>query len=492
MICTGIFKEPQINKHDIAKKWQKDCSASTGPTRPYPDVVTYPWQCGATCYFKEHGEGKGMIGKLRVVLGRLAACAHPSKKPKFVSQKGVVFACERAGASLVFARISEAKDAYGRWKRSQMLTLLEPIKSEIEKKSDDDFAPSSPFAGLILRVQRKRYAAPYLETSFRLPINAGHDGCITVEKEDVFCNRFFGSSHIKLHVFAIEQACLESTADSWKVTGVIETILIDVDQDLVAPPVSDSSKHSRDDDDISVPMVDPTSLLATAVGADVPSRKGRSQPRHADPDLDDHADVADVAHAELGEEGALEAALEALLDEEDSGGSTEADKIFKMESIYEKMEDRVAVATESVAPVSTDVAVASQTIEGEPSSSSSESWEVFMARLQIQEMTEPDSNYWQYGSIGGKTPFCRIHQMSCQGKDNLQVDNYKVDCKIHPGCSLWVTRQPQGYEQYRILKEGIEWGASGLSLNKDDHQTAAQVIKESYGMTVKRKRVSDK
>ena len=193
-------------------------------------------------------------------------------------------------------------------------------------------------------------------------------------------------------------------------------------------------------------------------------------------------------------EAALVAELEALLDGDDEPfeGITEAGKIAEMAPMCEIMEDRVAVATESVAPVSTDVAVASQTTDGEPSSSSSESWEAWLASLPVEDMSDPDANHWQYGSIGGKTPFCRIRKMSNQGKDNLQVDNYKVDCKIHPGCSLWVTKQPQGYEQYRILKEGIEWGASGLSLNKDDHQTAAQVIKESYGMMVRRKRVSIK
>ena len=125
-----------------------------------------------------------MFDQLRKLMTDLAVKSHRSKKPKFVSQKGLFLALTPGDQGVIFARMSEAKDRYGRWPASQMFTLLDRVSGE----------DRSPFSNLTLRVIRAPHIVPYAACEFRLPVGALRVGCIVVESEEDFLKRFLKRS----------------------------------------------------------------------------------------------------------------------------------------------------------------------------------------------------------------------------------------------------------------------------------------------------------
>ena len=78
----------------------------------------------------------------------------------------------------MFARVSEAKDRYGRWRTSQMHIVLEPFNSKIV----------FPFVGLQLQASRLPYATPLTKLQSRLELSK--DGRIRVYRDDKLASLF--------------------------------------------------------------------------------------------------------------------------------------------------------------------------------------------------------------------------------------------------------------------------------------------------------------
>ena len=382
----------------------------------------------------------------------LAANSHRSKKPKFVSQKGLFLAVESGDRGVIFARMSEAKDKYGRWPASQMFTLLDRVAG----------SDQSPFSNLTLRVARAPHVQPYEACRFKLPVGAACDGCMVVESEGKFLKRFLCCDHVVIHTLCCRMSSNSSSADQWCVLSTQsqhEVFAKQNEAEIVQNSVADTPAGDESDDDIAggVGVADPSGLFSAGPDqVEAAPKAPIGQGFEADPDED-----------------YLAIELERLMDEEDDVPGSQAAVISEMEIALDMLDDEVEVAADQVeaapivephdGPSSSAAGVACENEHG---------FEQLIKDLDLVDMST--GGKWVYRHTDDAKAAFSVHKIA---KGSSGHDTLKATCHRHRGCMLWVTKLVTGEERIPLLKDLIVWGASGHVMTEQEHWSAARQVK---------------
>ena len=423
------------------------------PTESWPEGVAYPTWCGALCKGLRR---QNMFNQLQSLMAELAAKSHRSKKPKFVSQKGLFLAVASCDRGVTFARMSEAKDKYGRWPASQMFTLLERVAGEDQP----------PFMNLILRVARSPHIQPYATCKFRLPV-AACDGCMVVESEGNFLKRFLCCTHVVVHTLNCKLSGNSSSADQWCVLSTQsqhEVFAKESDADVVRADVAEVPADDESDDDIAggVDVADPSSLFSTGPDPVVPA------PIQGGLDADpDHVD--------------LERELELLMDADDEVAGSQAAAIGEVEIALDMLDEEIEVPPDSAeaVPIVEPHDGASSSAAG-PACEHEEGFDNFIRDLDLVDMST--GGKWVYRHTGDANKLFTVHKIA---KGSSGYDTMKATCHLHPKCNCWISKGVCGEQRIPLLQDLIEWGSSGRVLSEDEHWRAARELKLKYGMKVK-------
>ena len=114
-----------------------------------------------------------------------------------------------------------------------------------------------------------------------------------------------------------------------------------------------------------------------------------------------------------------------------------------------------------------------------------------------EDATEAVGTWWEkVVQRVGAGPLC-AEVRKCEGDSAIQVGrinklgakSLKATCKNknHKGCSCWVTVRNDLSEE-DLLNALTEWVAHGLTDSLEAHQSRSQLVKERFGMRVRRAR----